>query len=89
MAVGREIFTATLLTDGTVLVVGGSVGPMQGLLASTELFDPNVGSWRGIGSLNKSRFLHTATLLIDGDVLVAGGSLGFAPLSSVEVYDPG
>jgi hypothetical protein len=90
MAVGRDTFTAILLADDIVLVVGGDTGPQGIVLASTELFDPNIGAWTSTGGLNNGRFLHTATLLMDGSVLVAGGSNGFGavPLSAAELYAP-
>ena len=69
--------TATLLSDGRVLVAGGAgprpqTFPYPGL-ASTELYNPATGNWTVTGSLNDGRLLHTATLLRDGRVLVAGG----------------
>jgi hypothetical protein len=49
-----------LLTDGTVLVVGGYSGP------SAEIFDPVTGTFSPTGSLTTTRFYHTATVLADG-----------------------
>ena len=57
----RGLYTATLLTDGEVLVAGGG-GP----LASAELYDPATGTWTVTGSLNTDRNYHTATLLSNG-----------------------
>ena len=101
---GRYGHTATLLTDGNVLVVGGSVPLVAngatpiGLtcLNSAEIYFPETGTWSSTGSLNVGRSGHTATLLADGKVLAAGGScagvlIGTVPpyLDSAEVYDPG
>jgi Kelch motif len=73
--------TATLLSDGTVLVIGRSHS-----VTSAELYDPATGTWTLTGSLTTPRYgYHTATLLSDGRVLVAGGRYNVA---SVEVYDP-
>ena len=87
---GRDAFTAILLVDDIVLVVGGDTGPQGMVVASTELFDPKLGAWTSTGGLNNGRFLHTGTLLMDGSVLVAGGSDGFGgvPISSAELYAP-
>jgi N-acetylneuraminic acid mutarotase len=91
----RYYHTATLLSDGRVLVAGGTgpraeTFPYPGL-ASTELYDPATGTWTVTGSLNAGRLLHTATLLFDGRVLVTGGwpdhTYG-GILSSAELYDP-
>src|SRR5215510_6184064 len=79
--------TATLLSDGKVLIAGGSAGENGNSLglASAELYDPATGSWTLTGSLNVARNLHTATLLPGGKVLVAGGAGRDA---SAELYDP-
>jgi hypothetical protein len=86
--------TATLLPDGRVLVLGGSVGggAASPLLREAELYDPDTGRWAAIGDMIDARSGHTATLLPDGRVLAAGGYGGQDPstfLSSAELYDPG
>src|ERR1051325_7686022 len=87
--VGREYHTATLFSDGRVLVAGGGTnGPEiypNPYTTSAELYDPVTGNWTVTGSLNYPRSLHTATLLPSGKVLVAGGSHFPA---SAELYDP-
>jgi hypothetical protein len=82
MSVAREIFTATLLLDGRVLVVGGNDG--NGIsLASAELFDPKTGQFSSTGSMSAGRFGQDATPLADGTVLVTGGGPDAA-----ELYQP-
>lgn len=49
--VARHSHTATLLTDGRVLIAGG-VGRIVGITDSAELFDPATGSNQPTGSLN-------------------------------------
>jgi len=90
MTTSRSGHTATLLSDGRVLVVGGYDD--WAALASAELFDPASGTWTPTGSLAEGRGFHTATRLSDGRVLVAGGrsnnsSTGHA-LSTAELFDP-
>jgi hypothetical protein len=86
LAIGREVYTATLLPNGKVLVAGGVAGGST-FLASAELYDPASGTWTATGSLNTGRSGHTATLLSDGKVLVAGGDgTGYVPLASAELY---
>src|SRR5206468_6209021 len=58
--------TATLLTDGRVLVAGGR----DGAGTSAEIYDPVKGSWTLAATLHVAREGHTATLLRDGTVLV-------------------
>lgn len=60
--------TATLLSNGNVLAVGGS-----GATTTAELFDPASGAWTATGSLASTRYAHAAARLDDGRVLVAGG----------------
>ncbi len=71
--------TATLLQDGTVLVVGGST------IVSAEIYNPGTGIFTPTtGAPNFQRFFHSATLLNDGTVLIAGGS----PSLLGEIYNP-
>ncbi len=82
----RQNHTATLLNNGTVLIVGGQ--NEDGPVATVELYDPATNSFSQPTTLNIARYGHTATLLNDGRVLIAGGydSTG-AALSSVEIFD--
>src|ERR1017187_8235156 len=73
--------TATLLTNGQVLVAGGGV-------SSAELYNPVTGVWTFTGSLVAVRSDHTATRLPNGKVLVAGGASNGVTLASAELYDP-
>ncbi len=78
--------TATLLSDGRVLVIGGWGG--SDFLASAEVWDPTTETFSPTGSLDEARSLHTATLMPDGRVLVIGGWRGEGELTSAEIWDP-
>src|SRR5262249_8857278 len=65
MSTARATPTATALSDGRILVVGG---------ATAELYDPGAGAWSPAGTLSKPRSGYfVAVRLADGRVLVAGG----------------
>ncbi len=83
----RNSHTATLLTNGKVLVVGGRDNDNH-TLDSAELYDPATGTWSVTGALNMARISHTATLLQSGKVLVAGGGVPPGLPNTAEVYDP-
>jgi Putative zinc-finger/Galactose oxidase, central domain len=81
----RHSHSATLLTDGRVLIAGGAERD-RGPLNSSEIYDPETGQFTPAGRLTAGRAGHTATLLHDGRVLLAGG--GWHGLASAELYDP-
>src|SRR6185369_8367153 len=88
MITPRYFHTATLLTNGQVLVAGGEDSSFEPT-GSAELYDPATGIWTATGSLGTGRQMHTATLLPNGMVLVVGGwNHGLGYLSSAELYDP-
>ncbi|MEA2577695.1 MAG: hypothetical protein QOD78_1283 [Chloroflexota bacterium] len=87
----RDQETATLLPDGTVLIVGGmeaSSTTIGSSLASAEIYDPASATSTPTGDMTTPRSGHTATLLPDGRVLVVGGYDDWAALASAELYDP-
>jgi len=78
MNAARENHTATLLSNGEVLVAGGDDGnqPFVKVLSSAELYNPATGKWTLTGSMHTARFNHSATTLGNGKVLFAGGDNG-------------
>jgi hypothetical protein len=76
--------TATLLSDGRVLMVGG----FDKAVTSAEVYNPTTGTFSPTGSMASTRMLQTATLLSDGRVLIAGGTTGLDYLESAELYNP-
>jgi hypothetical protein len=88
MTTRRARPSATLLTDGNVLLAGGGDhdGP-DGAVASAEIFHADTLRFQPTGSLHRARSGHTATLLHDGTVLIAGGGNG-GLIAGAELYDP-
>ena len=99
----RYNHTATLLTNGKVLVTGGLSSSQKKrkrkkhdsseLLSSAVIYDPANGNFTPTGSMNFMRVRHSATLLKNGKMLVIGGSSRNAQgdsvvLGSTELYDP-
>lgn len=88
LANARFFHTATLLTNGQVLVAGG-LGPSgAGYLSSAELYNPSTCAWSLTGPLVWPRYLYTATLLPNGQVLAAGGDGVFLYQVTSELYTP-
>ena len=88
LQVPRALHTATRLSDGKILLVGGSRAS-DAFLAEVEIFNPITGLTPQAASLHTPRHGHTATLLPDGRELVVGGyTLPQQWLADAEVYDP-
>jgi hypothetical protein len=83
----RYVFTATKLSDGTVLIAGGY---NTGVLNTAEIYNPATGLFTATSNnMTTPRQAHTATLLNNGTVLIAGGydNTG-ANLATAEIYNP-
>jgi hypothetical protein len=96
MSAARSQHTATLLPNGKVLIAGG-VQSSRGsplIVATTELYDPDTGTFSRAADMRTGRRMHTSALLPDGRVLIAGGfGAGTASdwgtaSASAELYDP-
>jgi WD40 repeat protein len=81
----RLSHTATVLTNGQVLVTGG-LDLDNSALKRCELYDPSTGKWTKTGDMHYSRWLHAASLLPNGNVLVTGGDDD--SYKTCELYDP-
>jgi hypothetical protein len=84
--------TATLLTNGQVLIAGGQSS--SGALSSAELYNsgtnPGTDTFTATtGSLGTARYDAAAMLLANGSVLIAGGTGASGTLNSAELYSAG
>ena len=86
--------TATLMDDGTVLVVGGlftnNVDQRAAFATQPEIYDPSSGEFTLLEQELARRFGHSAVMLPDGSVLIVGGSIGrgIEPSPALQRYDP-
>ena len=92
MTTTRQGHTATLLSSGNVLVVGGTSNGTTAL-ATAELYNRTTGTWGATNSMTGARTLHSATLLptssngtTSGAVLIAGGLNGTTSQSTAQLY---
>ena len=97
MAEARGGHTATLLTNGKVLIAGGNMGGggppfffVDGSVTA-EVYDPATGLFTSTGNMVTPRVGQTATLLVNGDVLIAGGwsASQNASIATAELYHAG
>lgn len=87
----RELFAATPLADGRVLITGGYSTLRRKTLNSAEVFDPKKQVFTAVrGSLSFARFGHTGVLLPDGRVLIVGGKVLATndDVRDAELFDP-
>ena len=78
--------TATLLSNGSVLVAGGNQegGPGD----EADVFLPDASRWVSAGKMSVGRSQHAAVRLRDGRVLVVGGATQRGANATAEIYDP-
>lgn len=94
LGTGRADHTATLLGDGTVLVVGGTKlhtgGRPQNILSTAELLDRAGSAFLPAPAMAQRRSYHAAIALAGGRVLVSGGNGEHIaqPTATAELYDP-
>jgi hypothetical protein len=83
-----RVAPATLLSNGQVLVAGGSSIGTGSPIGSAEIYDPTAGTFALTGSLVTARFANSSTLLPNGNVLIAGGQDANNNVLTAEIYDP-
>src|SRR5208283_5398768 len=90
MIVPRFNHTATLLTNGDVVVAGGYslCGSSCSAEASTELFDPVAVAFTSGLPEATGLASHSGTLVANGNVLLIGGINAGVTLASDELYQP-
>jgi hypothetical protein len=93
MNFSRYNHTASLLSDGRVLILGGEstedLGTGIDQVGVAEIYDPVTGQFTTFGNMALARSSHTVTLLNNGKLLVAGGfRLNGVGTERTELFDP-
>ncbi len=92
MSQGRIQMNATLLLDGRVLALGGSINDEDPKTASlaADLFDPVTETWAPAGVEAFARLYHSVSLLLpDATIWVAGGNPVRGTFEEhMEIYTP-
>jgi hypothetical protein len=86
MAENRSGMTATLLSNGSILVAGGLTGNKT--IQTAEYIDPVSHNFISLPPMTVPRNQQTDTLLPSGKVLLAAGSNDAIFLNSAELFDP-
>ncbi|CAG8563268.1 13699_t:CDS:2, partial [Gigaspora rosea] len=75
----RVDFTATLLNNGLILYIGGTIGHVASIyMSAIPTYNTNNNSWGAMsatGDVLNSRSCHTAVLSPDGHVIIYGGNI--------------
>jgi hypothetical protein len=87
MNAARASHTATLLSNGKVLIAGGNDVHTGVALKSAEIYDPSSDSFVPTNDMSTLRAGQKATLLATGNVLLMGGD-GATTTTSAELYNP-
>lgn len=91
-SVSRYGSSATVLSDGRVLLAGSAIHDAAGPYSSVvEVFDPATNALEKVAPLRIGRAKHAALRLADGRVLVVGGMSDEPKIAfsrSAEVFDP-
>jgi Galactose oxidase, central domain/Divergent InlB B-repeat domain len=82
----RSGAASVLLSDGAVLVTGGS-GP-EGSVATADVFGPT-GDFSVVAAMRVPRAGHASVVLSDGSVLVVGGRNGDEAIATAERFADG
>ncbi len=87
--VDRAFGTATLLTDGRVLIAGGYDVNAQRDAITDEIYDPTTGRFTPVGPVAPHGSDAVSVVLADGRVLILGGTYN-SPVAQVaaDVFDP-
>jgi hypothetical protein len=98
LAQGRLYHSASLLADGSVMIIGGeddrrTSDKVEPVLASVELFrdatKDHAAEILPLAPLQGARAKHTSTRMSDNSVMVVGGiNSASHPLASAEIFDP-
>ena len=85
--IGRGEHSATLLSNGKVLVSGGGnyFEHQKEYLNSCELYDPGENNWTIVNPLMVPHSLHSPVLLKNGMLLITGGGIN---KEVWEIYNP-
>src|SRR5216683_2373925 len=88
LKVARAWHSASVVADGSVLIIGGIDGSGNALSAA-ERFDPQTAGFSAVSiSSLTARSHHTATLLSNGQLLIVGGlASDGTTLANVELVD--
>lgn len=96
----RIIHSATLLSNGNVLVAGGVIKRKESIVVdrrikwaktikTVEQYNVQTKTWEVMAPMNVERYGHASIRRKDGKVMVIGGyQLGYVPIDSVEIWDP-
>ncbi|BDA79621.1 hypothetical protein LPTSP3_g25510 [Leptospira kobayashii] len=76
LTVARRLFTASINSSDEIVIAGGyTTNGSSSVTNTTDIYNPNTGTWAAGPTLSSTRISHASCTLSDGRVMISGGRI--------------